>query len=74
MNYFQDYPYPIHEVATILLFIIPAGILLFLYISMAITLAKSMRGVGAPGSVHGHEQLNSSRKQIIQMLGNDFCL
>ena len=41
---------------------------------MAITLAKSMRGVGAPGSVHGHEQLNSSRKQIIQMLGNDFCL
>ena len=41
---------------------------------MAITLHKSMRGVGAPGSVHGHEQLNSSRKQIIQMLGNYYLI
>ncbi len=40
---------------------------MFLYISMAITLHGSMGGVG--GAVHGDRQLNSSRKQIIRMLG-----
>jgi hypothetical protein len=44
---------------------------MFLYISMAITLAGSMHGVGGSGgSVHGERQINSSRKQIIRMLGN----
>lgn len=60
--------YPMHELATILFFIIPVGILLFLYISMAVTLAQSMNGVGQSGSVHGERHVNSSRKQIIRML------
>ena len=68
--FFQGYP--IHQLASILFFIIPVGVLLFLYISMAITLHGSFNNKtlgGAAGSVHGERQINSSRKQIIRMLG-----
>ena len=62
-----------HELSTILFFLIPVGILLFLYICMAITLAGSVHGVSSAvstgASVHGERQVNSSRKQIIRMLG-----
>lgn len=63
--------YPIHQLASILFFIIPVGVLLFLYISMAITLHGSFNNKmlgGTAGSVHGERQINSSRKQIIRML------
>ena len=44
---------------------------MYVYISMAITLHRSMAGFrGASSSVHGERQQNSSRKQLIQMLGN----
>lgn len=62
--------FPVYELSAIVFFVIPAGLLMFLYISMAITLHLSMRGVVASsGSVHGERQINSSRKQIIRMLG-----
>ena len=58
-----------HELSTILFFIFPVLILLYLYISMGLTLAGSIRGVSrsAGGSAVSGERL-SSRKQIIRML------
>ena len=42
---------------------------------MAITLHGSFKGGvgGTSGSVHGERQINSSRKQIIRMLGKPMC-
>ena len=61
-----------HQLSTMLFFLVPAAILLFLYISMAISLNGSIRKSsisGQEGSVHGDRHLNSSRRQIIRMLG-----
>ena len=72
--------YPMHELSTILFFLIPVAILSYLYISMALALKGSIRkssiAVGNGGdtlavptsAVHGGNN-SSSRKQIIRMLG-----
>ena len=63
-----------HELSFILFFLIPSAILLYLYISMGVSLKGSIRkgsvvnGVNE-GAVHNDRHLNSSRKQIIRMLG-----
>ena len=64
--------FPVYELSAVIFFVIPAGLLMFLYISMGISLHLSMKPVTASGSVHGERQINSSRKQIIRMLGKDF--
>ena len=64
--------YPIYEVSTILFFLIPVGILLFLYVSMGIALHRTVvPGLHSAGSVHGGNtaRQNAGRKQIIRMLG-----
>jgi len=68
----------------LLFFLLPSGVLLFLYSNMAVALRSSIRknsfvsgmhgghavnGEPASSCVHNDRTLNSSRRQIIRMLG-----
>ena len=64
--------YPMHELSFLTFFLLPSAILLFLYISMGVSLRGSIRknsSLAHAGSVHGDTHLNSHKKQIIRMLG-----
>ncbi len=66
--------YPMHELSFITFFLLPSGILLYLYISMGVSLRGSIRKSNSlthAGSVHGDRHLHNSRKQIIRMLGKE---
>ena len=72
---------PLYELSTVLFFLIPVGILMFLYLSMGIALHRAVvPGVNSAGSIHGGNtaRRDAGRRQIIRMLGklegNDFVI
>jgi hypothetical protein len=63
---------PLFESSMVLFFLIPVGILLFLYVSMGIALHRAgVPGANSAGSIHGGHaaRRDASKKQIIRMLG-----
>ena len=67
---------PLYELSMFLFFLVPVGILLFLYISMGVVLHRAVvPGTNSSGSIHiasstsRRDSHSQQRKQIIRMLG-----